>query len=75
MHIDIKKAYYVIHTVYLIHVSATLVVILREVQYKGKIYRDITKLCELKQICTILSFNNTWFKKQNKTNNTDKNCH
>jgi hypothetical protein len=53
------KSSYVIHTVYLLHVSATLVVILREVQYKGRIRRDITKLCELTQICKILSFNNT----------------
>jgi len=62
MHIAVKKkAYYVIHTVHLSHVSATLVVILREMQYKGNVYRDITKLCELKQMRAILSFNNTWF--------------
>ena len=38
------------------------VAILREVHYKGRINRDITKVCEPMHICKKLSFNNTWFK-------------
>ena len=53
---------YIINTVFLLHVSATLVAILREMHYKGWTNRDITKVCEPMHICKILSFNNTWFK-------------
>jgi hypothetical protein len=40
------KVSYIIDTVFLLHVSATLVAILREVCCKEWIYRDITKVCE-----------------------------
>ena len=53
---------YIINIVVLLHVSITLVAILREVHYKRWINRDITKVCEPMHICKILSFNNRWFK-------------
>jgi hypothetical protein len=43
----------------LLHVSATLVAILRQVHDKGWIYRDITKVCEPTRRCKMLSSNNT----------------
>jgi hypothetical protein len=52
---------YIINTVVL-HVSATLVAILREMHYKGWLSRDITKVCVPMHIRKILSFNDTWFK-------------
>jgi len=45
---------YIINTVVLLHVSATLVAILREVHYKGWLNRDITNVCEPMHICKIL---------------------
>jgi hypothetical protein len=39
MHISVWK--YITHTVYLLHVSATHVVIFREVHYKEYIHRNI----------------------------------
>jgi len=46
--------YYIIHTVRLLHVSATLVSILRQVHYKR--YARITKLFKLQHKCKVLSF-------------------
>ena len=66
------KATYVIHNVYLLHVSASLAVILGEVRYKVSIHRHIIKLCELMPMCKILSFNNTCFKIHITTENTQK---
>jgi len=48
------KAFYIINTVFLLHVSATLVAILREVYYKEWILQDITNICEPKHKCKIL---------------------
>ena len=51
----------IINTVFLLHVSAILVAILREMHYKGYIYiyiyiyRDITNVCAIHR-CKILSF-------------------
>jgi len=45
------KAFYIINTVFLLHVSATLVAILREVYYKGWILQDITNVCEPMHKC------------------------
>ena len=41
----------VIDMVFLLHVSTTLVAILREMYRKGWIYRDITKICEQMHRC------------------------
>jgi hypothetical protein len=40
-----RKVSFVIDTVFLLHVSATVVPILRKVYCKGWIYRDITNVC------------------------------
>jgi hypothetical protein len=58
--------------VFLLQVSTTLVAINKEVPYKGWIYRDITKICELKHRCKILSFKNIGFKIHIKTQDTDE---
>jgi len=44
MHIHANK--YIIQTVYLLHVSATLLALRRKLHYKGRVYRDIIKVCE-----------------------------
>jgi len=44
MHTSVRK--YVIHTVYLLCVSTTHVVIFKEVNYKDQIYRKITETAE-----------------------------
>ena len=62
---------YITNIVFLLPVSTSLVVILKEVPYKGWIYRDITKICEPKHRCKILSFKNIWFNIHIKTQNTD----
>jgi len=48
------KAFYIINTGFLLHVSATLVAIVREVYYKGWILQDITNVCEPMHKCKIL---------------------
>ena len=50
------KAFYIINTAFLLHVSATLVAILREVYYKGWILQDITNtyICEPMHKCKTL---------------------
>jgi hypothetical protein len=53
---------YITNIIFLLHVSATLVAILREMHYKGWACQDITEVCKPMHICKILSFNNTWFK-------------
>ena len=55
-----KSVLYYKHSI-LLHVSAILVAILRELHYKRWIYRDITNVCAMHK-CKILSFNNEWFK-------------
>jgi hypothetical protein len=45
---------YIVNVVCLRHVSATLVIIHREVHHKGSIYRDVTKVCESMHTCKIL---------------------
>ena len=55
---------YSIKKVFLLHVSTTLVAILREVYCKGWMYLDSTKVCEPIHRCKILSFNNIYFKIQ-----------
>ena len=50
------KVFCIINIVFLLHVSATLVAVLREVQNKEWIYLDITKVCELIHGCEILCF-------------------
>jgi len=40
------KVSHIVDTVFMLHVSATLVAILREVSCKEWIYRDITNVCE-----------------------------
>jgi hypothetical protein len=47
---------YIIHTVYLLHVSATHVAIFREVHYKEYIHRNITDFLEPMHRYKILSF-------------------
>ena len=42
---------YIMNAVFLLHVLATLVAILREEHYKRRIYRDITKVCEQMHRC------------------------
>jgi len=51
----------IINIVSFLHVSAVLMAILRELHYKGWIYRDITNVCA-KHRCKIRSFNNERFK-------------
>ena len=46
---------YVIHTVYLLHVSATHVTIFKEVHYNGQIQRNITYVFEPVHIYKILN--------------------
>jgi hypothetical protein len=48
----------IISILFLLHVPATLVAILREMQYKGWTCLDITKVCEPRHRSKILSFNN-----------------
>jgi hypothetical protein len=48
------KAFYIINTVFFLHVSATLVAILTEVCYKGWILQDITNICEPMHKCKLL---------------------
>jgi len=50
------KIYCIINIVFLLHVSATLMAVLREVHNKEWIYLDTTKVCELIHGCEILSF-------------------
>ena len=64
------KVSYIINIVYLLHVSATHVATLGEVHYKGWIYRDITKVCEIKHRCKILLFKRTWWKLLTKVDET-----
>ena len=52
------KASYFINIVFLLHASANLVAILREVHYKGFTCLDITEVCEPMHRSKILSFNN-----------------
>ena len=66
------KVSYIINIVYLLHVSATHVAILGEVHYKGWIYRDLTKVCEVMHSCKILSFKRTWSKLDTKVAKTCK---
>jgi len=42
MHKTVWK--YIVNTVYLLHVSAILVAIIREVRYKGEMHQDTKKL-------------------------------
>jgi len=44
MHVSV--CVYIIHTVYLLHVSATDVAIFKEVHYKGLIHQNITEVSE-----------------------------
>jgi hypothetical protein len=60
MHINVHIIF-IINTVCLLHVSATLVAILREVHYKGRMYRDITEVCEPINRCKLLSRSNVMF--------------
>jgi len=46
------------YTVFLLHVSDTLVAVLREVHYKGWVYLETIKVSEPMHSCNILSFNN-----------------
>jgi hypothetical protein len=57
------KAYYNLHTVYFLQVSATHTVIFRKVHYKRQIHQNSTNVSESVQRCKILNLkNNTWFK-------------
>ena len=47
---------YITNAVFLLHVSATLVAVLREVHYNGRIYRDITNVCEHMHRCKKIRF-------------------
>jgi len=47
---------YITNAVFLLHVSATLVAILKEVRYNGQIYHDITNVCEQMQRCKNIRF-------------------
>jgi len=47
------RAFYVINSVCLLHVSAPLMAILREMNNKGWINRNITKVYEIMHIITI----------------------
>jgi hypothetical protein len=47
------KVFYVINSVFLLHVSGPLVAILRERHSKGWIYRNITKVYEIMHIVKI----------------------
>jgi hypothetical protein len=56
------KVWYTKNIVSLLHVSAPLVVISREMHYKRWTYQEITYVCETTHRCKIPSFINTWFK-------------
>jgi len=50
------------NAVFLLHVLVTLVAILREMHYKGRVDHDITKVCEQMRRCKNTKFyNNTRF--------------
>ena len=54
------KVFYNINTAFLLHVSVTLVAILREVYYKGWILQDITNVCEPMNKCKILKITRSY---------------
>jgi hypothetical protein len=56
-----RKVSNIINIAKLLNVSATLLVILREVLDKGWIYQDITEVCEPEYKCKTLSVKNVWF--------------
>jgi hypothetical protein len=56
------KVSYIINIVRTLHVSATLVAMLREMCYKGWIYQDTAEVYEPLYQCEILSCNGIWFK-------------
>jgi hypothetical protein len=53
MHINVCGIY-IINTIFLLHVSATLVALLREEYYKGWILQDIANVCEPVHKCKML---------------------
>ena len=59
MHVSVWK--YIVNIVSLELVSATQVVILREVRYKGWLQRDVTEVCEPVHGRKVPSFKNAWF--------------
>ena len=62
---------YIINTVYLLHVLATHVAILREMSYTEWVHWEITNVRELMNRCKILSSKDTCFKLHNTYYNKD----
>jgi len=58
---------YIIHSLYLLYVLATHMVIFRELHYKRQLHQNITQVFKPKQKYEVsnLKKNNTWFKIQN----------
>jgi hypothetical protein len=71
MHIGVWNS--IIHTVYRLHVSATHVIIFREMHYKRQKHRNIAAGLEPTHIYKkINTKNNTWFQIHITDKNTDK---
>jgi hypothetical protein len=49
------KVYYIINIILLLHDSATLTAILREMRYKGWAYRDVSVVCVPMHRCKRIS--------------------
>jgi hypothetical protein len=56
------KLSYTINIVCLLHVSAPLVAVSREMDYKRQTHQEITNVCEPTHRRNILNFNNIWLK-------------
>jgi hypothetical protein len=61
------KVCYIINTVWLLHVSTTLMAISREVHYKDEYVWILQKfVCEQVHRYTVIDFENIWYKIHNK---------